>query len=373
MLPFRLGMRVAGREFCGRRPELAQLREYMAGSGRVYVVGERRMGKTSLVFEAARTLPGTRVVDVDLMAARSLGDLTQRLAAAVVRTQSSQSGQSGQAGLLRLLKGLAQLRPTLGVDPLSGTPTVSFAPGSGNHPDSLEAVFALIAAWPRAVVVIDEFQDVLGLPDPGAALAQLRGLVQRQPEAAFVFCGSVRHRMEDIFNRDDSPFFKAAMRLHVGPIDRREFRDFLAAKFAESGRTVTPELLDTICDLCHDNPGDVQRFCTALWQVTSHGQAVTDHDLPAAWEMVFAMHAQEYEVILRNLSAQQSQALRGLAALGGRSRLTGELLAATGIALLPSLAKALSVLAGKGLVVKDGTEYRICDPFLIRWLVMRLS
>ena len=370
MLPFRLGMRVAGPEFCGRRPELAQLREYMAGSGRVYVVGERRMGKTSLVFEAARTLPGTRVVDVDLMAARSLGDVTQRLAAAVVRTQS---GQSGQAGLLRLLKGLAQLRPTLGVDPLSGAPTVSFAPGSGNHPDSLDAVFALIAAWPRAVVVIDEFQDVLGLPDPGAALAQLRGLVQRQPEAAYVFRGSVRHRMEDIFTRDDSPFFKAAMRMHVGPIDRGEFRDFLAAKFAESGRTVKPELLDAICDLCHDNPGDVQRYCTALWQVTSDGQAVTDHDLPAAWEMVFAMHAQEYEVILRNLSAQQSQALRGLAALGGRSHLTGALLAAAGIALLPSLAKALSVLAGKGLVVKEGTEYRICDPFLIRWLVMRLS
>lgn len=366
MLPFRFGMRVDGDEFCGRRRELAQLRSYMESAGRVYVVGERRIGKTSLVFEAARTLEGTRLVDVDLLAVRSLADITQRLAAAVVRAES------GQARLLDLLKGLAQLRPTLGVDPSTGAPTVGFAPGAGGRPESLESVFSLIAEWPGAIVVLDEFQDILSVPDHASVLAQLRGLVQKQPRASFVFCGSLRHRMEDIFTRDDSPFFKAAMRLQVGPIDRQEFSGFLAAKFTEGGRELNPDLLDTICDLCHDNPGDVQRFCTALWQVTSQGQAITSHDLPAAWEMVFAMHAQEYEVILRNLSAQQSQALRGLASLGGRSRLTGELLAATGIALLPSLAKALATLVGKGLVAKDGTEYRLCDPFLVRWLVMRL-
>lgn len=367
MLPFRFGMRVDGDEFCGRRQELAQLRAYMESAGRVYVVGERRIGKTSLIFEAARAVEGAPVVDVDQLAVRSLADVTQRLAAAVVRAEK------GQDRLLGLLKGLAQLRPTLGVDPSTGSPTVGFAPGAGGRPESLDSVFALIEQWPGAVVVLDEFQDILAVADHAAVLAQLRSLVQKQPRASFVYCGSLRHRMEDIFTRDDSPFFKAAMRLQVGAIDRAEFRDFLAAKFVGAQRSVAPGLLDDICELCHDNPGDVQRFCTALWQVTTDGQVLSAAQLPAAWEMVFAMHAQEYEVILRNLSAQQSQALRGLAALGGRSRLTGELLAATGVALLPSLAKALSVLAGKGLVVKDGTEYRICDPFLIRWLVMRLS
>ncbi|MBM4130222.1 ATP-binding protein [bacterium] len=366
MLPFRFGMRVDGDEFCGRRRELAQLRAYLESAGRVYVVGERRIGKTSLIFEAARTLGGTRVVDVDLLAVRSLADVTQRLAAAVVRAET------GQARLLDLLKGLAQLRPTLGVDPSTGAPTVGFAPGAGGRPESLESVFALIGEWSRAVVVLDEFQDILAVPDHAAVLAQLRGLVQKQPRASFVYCGSLRHRMEDIFTRDDSPFFKAAMRLQVGAIERAEFRDFLAAKFAGARRTVAPGLLDDICDLCHDNPGDVQRFCTALWQVTTDGQALTASELPAAWAMVFAMHAQEYEVILRSLSAQQVQALRGLASLGGRSRLTRELLASTGIALLPSLAKALSAMVGRGLVVKEGTEFRIGDPFLSRWLGLRL-
>lgn len=49
MLPFRTGMRVTGKVFCGRASELTALREYLHSAGRVCVVGERRVGKTSMV------------------------------------------------------------------------------------------------------------------------------------------------------------------------------------------------------------------------------------------------------------------------------------------------------------------------------------
>jgi hypothetical protein len=367
MLPFRLGMRVTGAEFCGRRRELAELREYLHSSGRVYVVGERRIGKTSLVFEALRTLRGTRVVDVDLLAVKTVADLTHRLAAAVIKAERKQNG------LLTLLKGLVELRPTIGVDPLTNAPTVSFAPGSGDRPETLDAIFALLEPWRGAVVVFDEFQDILNLPGDDAVIARLRGLIQRQQHVSFVFCGSLRHKMEDIFTKDDSPFFKAAMRLFVGPLERPAFRAFLERKFESGGRKMAPGLLDTILDVCQDNPGDVQRFCTALWQVTSDRQTITDAELAAAWDMVFAMHAQEYDVILRNLSAQQSQTIHALARAGGRSNLSKLFLESTGITLLPSVAKAMSSLLEKGIVRKDATEYRLCDPFLTRWLARRTS
>ncbi len=362
MLPFRLGMRVTGEDFCGRRQELAVLREYMRGSGRVYVIGERRIGKTSLVFEALRTLRGARVVDVDLLGIKTVADLTHRLAAAVIKAERK------PGKLLSLVKGLAELRPTIGVDPLTNAPTVSFAPGSGNRPETLDAVFALLESWQRVVVVFDEFQDVLQLPGEEAVIARLRGLIQRQERACFVFCGSRRHNMEDIFTKDGSPFFKSAMRLFVGPLERPAFRAFLERKFASGRRTVTPELLDSVLDVCQDNPGDVQRFCTALWQVTSYRQTITDIDLAAAWGMVFSMHAGEYELILRNLSVQQAQTLHALARAGGRSNLSRVFLESTGISLQPSVAKALNSLLEKGLVRKDGTVYCLCDPFLTRWL-----
>lgn len=362
MLPFRVGTRVVGDEFCGRRRELAQLREYMRGRGRVYVVGERRVGKTSLIFEAQRTLRGARLIYVDCLGIKVAENLTHRLAAAVLATESRPNR------VLELMKGLARLRPVLGVDPITNTPTITFAPGSGSEPETLDAVFRLFGSWKSTVVAFDEFQDTLALPAEEALLPRLRGLIQKQDEVGFVFAGSVRHRMESIFTSEDSPFFKAAMRLHVGPLDRDEFSTFLAGKFASGKRRLRPGLLGTIMDLCHDNPGDVQRLCIAVWQVTSSGQVVDGAALSAALNMLLAMHGDAYGEIVRGLSAQQAQALRALAQAGGRAKLTREFLESTGITLLPSLAKAMNTLLDKGIVRKDETEYRIVDPFLGAWL-----
>lgn len=355
-------MRVTGTEFCGRNVELAALREYMQSAGRVYLVGERRIGKTSLVFEAARPLKKARMIYVDLMAIKTVAEFSHRLAQGLVQAERQESR------LLALLKGLASLRPSISVDPITNMPAVSFAPGSGNLPETLDGLFALFSSWKSVVVVFDEFQDILDLSAENAVMARLRGLIQQQETVAFVFCGSVRGQMEHIFTRNDSPFFNAAMRLAVGPMERSSFGRFLKRKFATGERRLAEGVLDGILNACHDNPGDVQRLCTALWQVTSFGQDVTRDHLNLAWAALLAMQEKEYELVLRTISSQQSQTLRALAGLGGESNLSRELVEATGIALLPSVAKALNGLIVKRLVRKEGTVYRICDPFLAVWL-----
>ena len=362
MLPFRTGMRVTGREFCGRREEVSQLRESMQSSGRVYVVGERRIGKTSLIVEAARQLKDQPLVYADLMAIKSLADLSQRLAQAVIHAERQESR------VLALLRSLASLRPTLSVDPTTNLPTVGFAPGAGEQPETLDSLFGLLASWDRAIVVLDEFQDVRSLPAKEAVVARLRGLVQQQENTAFVFCGSQRSRMEEIFTDEGSPFFHAAIRLHVGPIQRRTFRRFLERKFSSGDRRLVPGVLDGILDACQDNPGHAQRFCTALWQVSSPGDVIDAGDLAPAWGMLFAMQGDQYEFILQGLSAQQSQVLRGLGKAGGASNLSREFVESTGVTLLPSVAKAMEGLISKRIVTKVGTTYHVSDPFLGAWL-----
>lgn len=362
MLPFRTGMKVSGREFCGRQHELAQLREIVQSAGRVYVVGDRRIGKTSLVLEAVRSQAKMRLVYVDLMAVKTMGDVSQRLAQAVVGAERQRSR------VVSLIQALASMRPTLTVDPTTNLPAVSFAPGSGDRPETLDSIFALLATWERCVVVFDEFQDIQSLPEQDAVTARLRGLVQHQEHIAFVYCGSVRSRMEELFTDSDAPFFHAAMRLSVGPIERPVFKRFLERKFRSGGRRLAKGVLDEVLDVCHDNPGDTQRLCTALWQVTSEGDTICAKDLAQAWTMLFAMESDYYEVILHNLSPQQTQALRALARAGGSSNLSREFVESTGISLLPSVAKALSGLVAKRIVHKVGTSYSICDPFLACWL-----
>ena len=77
------------------------------------------------------------------------------------------------------------------------------------------------------VVVFDEFQDILNLKDAREVLALLRSKVQFQTDIAYVFAGSIRNKMDSIFNNPDSAFFKSAIPIHVGSLDKNTFQELI--------------------------------------------------------------------------------------------------------------------------------------------------
>jgi len=362
MIPFKTGVQVVGNDFCTRPAELACLRELIESLGRVYVVGERRIGKSSLVAEAIRPLHKMKSVFVDLMALKDLEDLTHRIGMAILASETQQNR------VIRLMRNLSSLRPSMSIDSITGSPSITLSPGSGNRLETLDELFALIGQWKKTVVVLDEFQDVLALDNSRRVLARLRNLVQTQPNVAFVFCGSIRNQMEDIFTDQESPFLNSAMRIQVGPLDRNLFRQYLQTRFESGGRKITVGQLDTILDACHDNPGHVQRFCISLWQATSSGQDVNENDIMEAWRILFGMQRDAYELVMTTLSPQQTRVLRALAHAGGASGISGDFVAATGITLAASVRKAMVSLVSKRLVQKNQTTFCISDPFLAAWL-----
>ena len=362
MIPFRTGVQVTGHNFCPRNKELKQLRECMVSSGRVYLVGERRIGKTSLIAEAARSLKKSKPIFIDLMAVKDLEDVTHRVGRALIRSEKQQNG------LLALVKTLSTLRPSISIDPATGSLSVTFTPGTGTRLETLDELFDAIGKRKHTVVVLDEFQDVLDIKDARQITAKLRGLIQQQQNTAFVFCGSLRNRMEDLFTDEQSPFFNAAVRLPVGPLDRPLFKRFLLKRFRDGKRSVPDPLLDSIIDACHDNPGHIQRFCISLWQATSSGQTITEADMAAAWGVLFSMQKDAYELTLTTLSPQQTKVLRALAYAGGASTLSANFIITTGITLAPSIRKAMTKLIDRRLVQKTNTTYQFCDPFLAVWL-----
>ena len=124
MIPFKTGVHVTGPDFCQRKKELEWLRELVESAGRVYLVGERRIGKSSLVAEAVRPLKDMRAVFVDLMAVKDIEDLTHRVGQAVLASETRQSR------VLSLMRSLSSLRPSVTVDSLTGSPSVTNAPGA---------------------------------------------------------------------------------------------------------------------------------------------------------------------------------------------------------------------------------------------------
>ena len=64
----------------------------------------------------------------------------------------------------------------------------------------------------------------------------------------FVFLGSVRNRMHEIFDSPKSPFFKSAISFPVDKIDEGELAAFLQNRFSTGDRRVSPEVARLIVE-----------------------------------------------------------------------------------------------------------------------------
>lgn len=367
--PFRFGEVVQKEEFCTRPQLVKRLRDYLGGGHNSVVLGERRTGKTSLIYESSRRIRGMRLIYAQFWAVKSVEDVANRLLRGITSMQARGSW------IERIGRTLAHLRPQIEFDPQTGQPSATIAPGTKMTPEGLHGVFDLIeevAAKNRLAVALDEFQDVRDTPDSDALLGEIRGRIQQQSEIAYVFAGSIRHEMEQIFRDPSQPFFKSLRIVDVGPINRQAFQPFLDQRFKSGKRVVSAEAFDEIFRIAEDNPSDVQQFCSAIWETTSTGKKIGPAEIAKALNHVFATDRKGYETLVKILTGQQQQCLRALARIGGEHPQSQVFLAESGIALPSSVKRALTRLMDLELVYGPDLNYKFFDPFFRQWVAREL-
>ncbi|MBC2744966.1 MAG: ATP-binding protein [Desulfosarcina sp.] len=369
MNPFKYGQIVKGSDFC-RRPELEKnLANQIRRGQNVYIQGERRTGKSSLVWETVRRLKKPRIVYIDLLETKTSDDLIRRMVTGVISLERSRGIIS------KVLQKLAYLRPMASIDPLSGMPTLALDASVQLKPESISGVLDLISdcqlKTKPLVVVFDEFQDILNLKDAAETLAQLRSKLQFQVDIPYLFAGSVRNKMNTIFYDPDSAFFKSAIPIDVGPLNKVEFQTFIADKFKTGKRKITTNAMGRIFDICFNVAGDIQQLCSALWDTTSYGNNIGNKQIPYALEQIFAHESKGYETILQVISGLQLNFLTGMARLGGHAPTSSKFLKQSGISQASSAQSALKRLMDLKVVFKHENRYRFVNPFFRAWLLYK--
>lgn len=365
--PFHFGKAVAGENFC-RRPQLeGTLRDRILAGQNVLVQGDRRVGKTSLIRRVAQSIRGYREIYVDLYGTRSTEAVVRALAQSVAGVE-----RTAQWGTL-----VGKALSFVSVSYQRGGFSLGFNAPAKLSLTSIDELFDFLQRTRQGkwIVVIDEFQDVLKIEDPAerdALIAHLRSRVQFLAHTPFVFAGSARNLMHGIFHHPQSPFFKAAATLEVGPIDRADFSGWLCARFAAGGRRVNDETLAQIYDLAMDVPGDVQQFCAAIWEVTPRGGVFGGEDIPRALERIWEQEQRSNEAIVEAATPFQLRCLLTLAASPGTTPTSGEFLARLGVrALGPSVLKALGKFGNDGVLAKRGPHFEFVNPYFREWLKQR--
>jgi hypothetical protein len=368
MNPFKYGRVVSAEDFCPRTNLLKQLAGFIQSGQNVVLQGERRMGKTSLVYETVRQLKRHRLLYVDLLEIKTADALCKRMVKALISLEQ-------QDGLLeRILKSLAQLRPVVSIDPWTSQPSVSLDAGVRLRPDSLDGILDLVCEShkrARLVVAFDEFQDILNLVDAKETLAVLRGKIQFHRDIPYIFSGSVRNQMSAIFTDPESAFFKSAIAVDVGPLDKTAFSGFLADKFASGKRVVDKDAMAKVIVLAENVPGDVQELCEAIWETTAYRDTIHEDCIGPALELIYARESKGYEAALVQLTGQQLKCLVGLARMGGAAPLSAAFIEGVGITGPASIKKALNRLIRLKVVYRHEGEYKFVNPFFKTWLLWK--
>jgi len=124
----------------------------------------------------------------------------------------------------------------ISADELTGVPTVTLDFVADKSEQTLKEIFDYMAASGRnCYLAIDEFQQITSYPEEGTE-ALLRSYIQFIPNVRFIFAGSSRHLMQEMFVSAKRPFYQSTQLMVLREIDEESYYRFARNFFELRGQ-----------------------------------------------------------------------------------------------------------------------------------------
>ena len=362
--PFILGHRISRPFFCDRENEQKALTSAIMNGRNVVLISPRRMGKTSLAYVSISDSEEIKndyiTFFIDILQTGSLAEFTFLLGKVVFDTLAAKS-ETRVRGFLAALK---SLKGSFGFDAISGTPTFNIQLGDIKHPEyTLDEIFSYIEQCEKPVViVIDEFQQITKYPEKNVE-ALLRSHIQRLSNASFVFAGSERTILQEMFASSKRPFYNSAEIMHLGPIDEDIYVNFAQKQFSDYGKSLEDAPVRLAFQLFEGNTFYMQRAMNIAFAETSRDDVCGEETIRRAIKTMVAANDVVFREILSNMSVHQKLTLYSIASERSVvNPLSGKFVKDHSLPSASSVQSALLKLSKSGIVTKTESGYIMTDP-----------
>ncbi len=360
--PFVYSRPVGPDDVIDRDEETAELLSAAAGGHYVRLYAPRKYGKTSLlqrVLRDAERDAGMVPVLVDLYGVLSLADVTIRVERAYARQLKGQ----WRARVDDFLKstGLGLSLGALGI----GVKLQIEADA-----DPLPALHALLdlplrlgGDGARALVVFDEFQDVLKVAGLDAVL---RSHIQYQGDvASYVFSGSEPALMRQLFEERERPLYGQAVPMRLERLADADIAAYVVERFRATGRGVG-DALTPLLTAADGHPQRAMLLAHRVWEEVAERKEAALAEWTRAFERTLLDLEPEFDARWQRLSVTEQKAVRAVLAGGGspyRERVLGRLDLSKS-----SAQQALKNLAARAEVETARRRYAPVDPLFALWI-----
>ena len=236
MNPFVINGIVPDKYFCDREKETEKLLRCVRNQSNVLLTSPRRMGKTQLIrhlYQQGDLSQDYHTFYVDIYSTTSLQEFILLLGKEIYTTLAPK----GKKVLDSFISVLKSISGSFGYDALTGLPSFDVKLGDIRLPElTLSEILAYLEnADKPCVCTIDEFQQIGKYPEKNVE-ALLRTHIQTMNNCRFIFAGSDRHTLENMFNSPAKPFYNSVEQMFLDRIDRQVYVGFMRRCFEESGR-----------------------------------------------------------------------------------------------------------------------------------------
>lgn len=357
--------------FCDREKELRLMVQGCINQTDMTLMSERRMGKTGLIHrlfdELRETMAYRHTIYVDIYASRSIDDFIKLLAEAAMKAFQPKT-PIGE----KLITFVKSLRPQLSFDTITGEPQLQIAYQTAHEKEyTLRGLFDFLNAQGEPVIVaIDEFQQIRDYPEKNME-ALLRSYIQQTQNLTFIFCGSKKHLMADIFANEKKPFYSSTTFISLEKISETAYTQFIRHLFNVNGRKIGDDAIQFILEWTRRHTYYTQQLCHTIF--ANGDEDVTLDVVKVSCEQLMRQGEAVYLQYRQMLTDKQWNYLIAVAKEGSVRQITASAFLKRNKIGSPSVSRRLAeALVEKGLLNDDvglnGTTYTVSDVFFSHWM-----
>ena len=359
--------------FCDREKETTWMVRTLGNKAHILLSSPRRMGKTQLirhVFEQPAIKENYYTFYTDIYPTTSLHELVLFLSKEIY----SVLVPKGKAVLNKFLAGLHSLAGSFGYDPVTNTPTFNIKLGDIHSPElTLEEIFSYLEQADKpCIFAIDEFQQIANYPEKNVE-ATLRTHIQKMNNCLFIYAGSNRHILENMFNSAAKPFYNSAEQIYLDCISKDIYTGFAEEQFKKASRNITPEAVSMAYDLFAGHTYYVHNVLHNAFAYIDPNVTIDETAINQTLSDILEEKGRSFANVMNQLNIQQKETLIAIAKEGVASGVTSVAFVKKHALKSPSSVQyAINALLDKQILTYQNEQrtktYSVSDRFMKMWI-----
>jgi len=218
-------------------------------------------------------------------------------------------------------------------------------------------------------VAIDEFQQITRYADATNIEASLRTYIQRCINTTFIFAGSKRHLMGEIFTSPSRPFYQSVLIMNLKPIPVEKYEDFARKQFEKYNKYLDNGVVTDIYMRFDAVTSCIQRVLNVLFLKTLPGHTCTKGMVDGAIDYILDMLSETYADLLDKLPEKQREVLVAIAHEGKAKSINSKAFVKKyHLQTVSVVTAAVRGLLDKDFITFDKSCYTVYDPFFALWI-----